>query len=155
MTDIAVSEFLREGVRMLLEAIVVQKEGPCDVFGNRHSISAFAPLLQNLLGALSVLCGFTHDEAHSNFDIFKIDEAEATSIMRMSLVCIEFLTNCQVLRERQVAVIHISIIWQHLLIVLPTTNPLFAVSAHFTFVYKLSRQCLINTTPCISFVECC
>lgn len=118
---------------MLLEAIVAQKEGPVDATGTRHSMAAFAPLMQSLLGALAVLCGFTHEEGYSNFELFHLDVDEAASILTVTGVCIEFLTNCHVLAERQVAMIYISIIWQHLLPVLPTTLPLFKVILFRTF----------------------
>lgn len=112
---------------MLLEAILAQKEGPIDASGVRHGLAAFSPLLQYLLGALSVLCGFTHPEGHTHFELLRLDVEEAESILTVTGVCIQFLTNCQVLEQRQVAMIYISIIWQYLLPVLPSTLPLFSV----------------------------
>lgn len=112
---------------MLLEAVVAQKEGPLDATGTRHGLSAFAPLMQNLLGALSVLCGFTHEEGHTKFELFHVDVEEAESILAVTGVCIQFLTNCHVLPQHQVAMIYISIIWQYVLPGLPTSLPLFSV----------------------------
>ena len=112
---------------MLLEAILAQKDGPIDATGKKYGLDAFAPLLQNLLGALAVLCGFTHEEGRSQIELFRLDEDETESIMTVTGVCIQFLTNCHVMEERQVALIYISIIWQYLLPILPIKHDLFTV----------------------------
>mmetsp|Transcript_20170 Transcript_20170/g.34002 ORF Transcript_20170/g.34002 Transcript_20170/m.34002 type:complete len:1156 (-) Transcript_20170:131-3598(-) len=125
MTDIAISDRMREGVRCLTEAVVAQKQGPRDVAGVQYGLDSFAPLLQNLLGALSVMCGYTHDEGRSSFELFKLDADEAASIVSVTGLCIEFLTNCQALHIHQIAMIHVSIIWQYLLPVLQSNNALF------------------------------
>lgn len=129
MADVAITEFLRQGVRMLLEALVAQKQGPVDAAGTRHGLGAFAPLLQSLLGALAVLCGFTHgEEVHNNAELLKLDEGEVASILAVTGVCVVFLTNCGAMQERQVAMIYIAITWQYVLTLLPPCHPLLSVS---------------------------
>ena len=141
IADTAIAEHLRDGVRMLLEAVLAQNDGPVDSAGKKHGMEAFAGLLQNLLGALSVLCGFTHEEGTSNFDFFKIDMDETVSIMSVTGVCIQFLSNCGILYRRQVAMIYISIIWQYLLPTLPVDQPLFAVCVN-NFYFNMNKGCI-------------